>query len=100
MLLFHLCLLGPYYTAVDLADFAKQLDEAERERMQEGDVNSQDYLKFMQVGVLTLWHKGNCVFCYSAKEAESNNVFVLWRILKFACIMVKALMPLNQTFEM
>lgn len=41
-------LQGPYYTAVDLADLAKQLDEAERQRMSEGnDPNSEEYRRFM-----------------------------------------------------
>ena len=35
--------------------------------MQEGDVNSQDYLKFMQVGVFNTFTK---------KASEPNNVFV------------------------
>lgn len=41
-------LQGPYYTAVDLASFAQQLDDAERERMSEGDTNSEEYIRFMQ----------------------------------------------------
>ncbi|XP_065064642.1 ataxin-3-like [Rhopilema esculentum] len=41
-------LQGQYYNAVDLAHFAKELDEAERERMSEGDTNSPEYLQFMQ----------------------------------------------------
>ena len=41
-------LQGPYYTAVDLADLAKQLDEAERQRMSEGnDPDSEEYRRFM-----------------------------------------------------
>ena len=42
-------LLGPLYTAVDLAEVAKQLDDAEKERMAEGDTNSAEFLNFMQV---------------------------------------------------
>eukprot|EP00794_Sanderia_malayensis_P018906 gene18906-20809_t len=41
-------LQGPYYTAVDLANFAHQLDEAEKERMREGGVDTKEFLKFMQ----------------------------------------------------
>jgi len=41
-------LQGPYYTAVDLANFAQQLDDAEKDRMLEGGVNSEEFLKFMQ----------------------------------------------------
>ncbi|XP_028409918.1 ataxin-3-like isoform X3 [Dendronephthya gigantea] len=40
-------LQGPYFTAVDLAQHAVALDEAERQMMEEGDVNSDDYVKFM-----------------------------------------------------
>ncbi|XP_028409917.1 ataxin-3-like isoform X2 [Dendronephthya gigantea] len=42
-------LQGPYFTAVDLAQHAVALDEAERQMMEEGDVNSDDYVKFMNV---------------------------------------------------
>ena len=44
-----LLFLGPYYTAFDLAEFARQLDDAEKEHMKEGDVNSAEFLKFMEV---------------------------------------------------
>lgn len=40
-------LQGPYFTAVDLATIGKELDEAERQKMAEGDVTSDDYMKFM-----------------------------------------------------
>ena len=45
-------LSGPYYTAVDLAQHAHDLDEAERITMAEGDINSDDYVKFMNVCVI------------------------------------------------
>ncbi|CAH3138848.1 unnamed protein product [Porites lobata] len=41
-------LQGPYFTAVDLADIARQLDEDERDRMAEGDVTSKDYQEFLK----------------------------------------------------
>ncbi|XP_074616047.1 ataxin-3-like isoform X2 [Acropora palmata] len=41
-------LQGPYFTAVDLADIARQLDEDERERMAEGDMTSKDYQEFLK----------------------------------------------------
>jgi len=41
--------LGPYFTPIDLANFARELDEAERERMAEGDTQSVEFLKYMQV---------------------------------------------------
>ena len=34
---------------MDLADFARELDAAELERMSEGDTSSTEYLKFLQV---------------------------------------------------
>ena len=48
MMLFYLY-IGPYLTAVDLADIATQLDEDEKARMAEGDVTSQDYQEFLKV---------------------------------------------------
>ncbi|XP_022095675.1 ataxin-3-like [Acanthaster planci] len=41
-------LQGPYFSAVDLADIGRELDEAERATMAEGDVNSPEYLRFLQ----------------------------------------------------
>lgn len=41
-------LQGAYFTAVDLASFAASLDNAEREHMAEGDVNSPEFLQFMR----------------------------------------------------
>eukprot|EP00051_Salpingoeca_urceolata_P011624 m.144425 g.144425 ORF g.144425 m.144425 type:complete len:253 (+) comp17193_c0_seq3:1147-1905(+) len=41
-------LQGPRFTAVDLADHARQLDDAERQRMAEGGTDSLEYLRFMQ----------------------------------------------------
>ncbi|XP_065913940.1 ataxin-3-like isoform X2 [Dysidea avara] len=41
-------LQGPYFTPIDLANFARELDEAERERMAEGDTQSVEFLKYMQ----------------------------------------------------
>ena len=40
---------GPYLTAVDLADIAQQLDDEEAKRMAEGDLNSEEYKKFLEV---------------------------------------------------
>jgi ataxin-3 len=39
---------GPYFTAVDLAKFARELDEDERQKMAEGDVNSDEYKTFLK----------------------------------------------------
>lgn len=36
---------APYFTAVDLANLAKELDEDERLRMAEGGVDSPQYLR-------------------------------------------------------
>uniref|UniRef100_A0A131XBA8 ubiquitinyl hydrolase 1 n=1 Tax=Hyalomma excavatum TaxID=257692 RepID=A0A131XBA8_9ACAR len=40
-------LQGEYFTAVDLATIAQQIDEQERETMAEGGLNSDDYQRFM-----------------------------------------------------
>ena len=37
---------GPYFTAVDLANFAKELDDDERMRMAEGGLDSPQYLRY------------------------------------------------------
>lgn len=52
---FILYLLGPYFTAVDLADIARQLDEDERERMAEGDMASKDYQEFLKVIIMIIF---------------------------------------------
>ncbi len=42
-------LQGSYYTAVDLATLARELDEAERMRMAEGgDPNNPEYRRFLE----------------------------------------------------
>lgn len=40
-------LQGEYFTAVELATIAQQIDEQERETMAEGGLNSDDYQRFM-----------------------------------------------------
>lgn len=42
-------LQGSYFTAVDLAALAQDLDEAERIRMAESGVDSEDYRRFLEV---------------------------------------------------
>ena len=42
---------GPYFTAVDLGNIARDLDEEERQRMAEGDVESEEYQKFLRVRI-------------------------------------------------
>lgn len=42
-------LQNPYFTAVDLADLGRGIDEEERCRMAEGGIHSEDYQKFLQV---------------------------------------------------
>ena len=39
-------LSGAYFTAVDLANFARELDEDERMRMAEGGIDSPQYLRY------------------------------------------------------
>ncbi|XP_071439782.1 ataxin-3-like [Hetaerina americana] len=41
-------LQGPYFTAVELASLAQQLDDEERKRMAESGVDSDDYRKFLE----------------------------------------------------
>ena len=41
-------LQGPYYTAVDLANIAQQLDDLEQERMAEGG-DTPEYRRFLAV---------------------------------------------------
>lgn len=43
------CLAGPYFTAVDLAAIAQDLDDTERRMMAEGDVESEEYKNFLKV---------------------------------------------------
>jgi ataxin-3 len=42
-------LQGPYFTAVDLATIAQQLDEEERKSMAEGGIDSKEYQEFLAV---------------------------------------------------
>ena len=46
MIIFTRCLSGPYFTAIDLANFARELDEDERMRMAEGGLDSPQYLRY------------------------------------------------------
>lgn len=45
-------LQGNYFTAVDLAELAHQLDETERQTMAEAGLGSEEYHQFLQVGLL------------------------------------------------
>jgi ataxin-3 len=45
-------LQGHYFTAVDLAEIARQLDDTERQQMAEGGVDTLEYKMFVQVRVL------------------------------------------------
>ena len=53
-------LQGPYFNAVDLANFGHQMDEEERIRMAESGVDSEDYKLFLEVNTTLLvkasWH--------------------------------------------
>jgi Ataxin-3 len=42
-------LQGSYFTAVDLATLANNLDEAERQQMAESGVESEEYRRFIEV---------------------------------------------------
>ena len=41
--------VAPIFTAVDLADYARQLDEEEQATMAEGGFTNPEFLRFMQV---------------------------------------------------
>ncbi|CAH1792072.1 unnamed protein product [Owenia fusiformis] len=41
-------LQGQYFTAVDLAEIARQLDDSERNQMAEGGVDTEEYRKFLE----------------------------------------------------
>ena len=56
---FLACDEGAYFSAVDLASIAQSLDEDERQRMAEGDVNSPEYLNFIQVCMCKVTILGN-----------------------------------------
>ena len=42
-------LQGPYFSAVDLADIGRQLDESERQQMAEGGTETEGYQHFIKV---------------------------------------------------
>ncbi|XP_033115921.1 ataxin-3-like isoform X2 [Anneissia japonica] len=82
-------LQGQYFSAVDLADIARQLDEAEREKMAEGDVTSREYQQFLQQpssnmddsgyfsvqvisGALTIW--GLEIMPFASRDAVGATV--------------------------
>jgi ataxin-3 len=46
-------LQGSYFTAVDLAALAQEMDEAERIRMAESGVDSEDYRRFLEVSLIS-----------------------------------------------
>ncbi|KAK3742742.1 hypothetical protein QZH41_018967 [Actinostola sp. cb2023] len=39
---------GPYFTPVELASLGQSLDDEERQRMAEGDTNSEEFQRFLQ----------------------------------------------------
>ena len=42
-------LQGPYFTAVDLAELGRQVDETERQQIAEAGLQSQEYRRFLEV---------------------------------------------------
>lgn len=42
-------LQGPYFSAVDLAEIARQLDESEREHMAVAGTDNESYRRFLEV---------------------------------------------------
>ena len=77
---------GPYFTVMNLADIARQLDEDERERMAEGDVTSQDYQEFLKVYPHLRWLQR--VFTYNMAcailhiKSQLSPVFFFTKSLK------------------
>ena len=45
----NVLLQGSYFSAVDLADIGRQLDETERNTMAEGGVDTQEFRSFLNV---------------------------------------------------
>jgi ataxin-3 len=45
-------LQGSYFTPVDLAILAQQMDDEERLRMAESGIDSEDYRRFLEVTIL------------------------------------------------
>lgn len=60
-------LQGEYFTAVDLAQLAQQIDEEERHRMAEGGENREEYQRFIEV----------CIQLILNIKQLINNLFVL-----------------------
>ncbi|KAH9375948.1 hypothetical protein HPB48_012588 [Haemaphysalis longicornis] len=66
-------LQGEYFTAVDLAAHAQQIDEQERQTMAEGGLNSDDYQQFMHV---RLSRQLACLVCLLAHL--TLDLFIYW----------------------
>ena len=71
MTIFTRRLSGPYFTAVDLANFARELDEDERMRMAEGGLNSPQYLRY-SVLVAPVVHSLYCNLFYVLRQPRNN----------------------------
>lgn len=55
-----------YFTAVDLAHIAQQLDERERQHMMEGGIHSHEYQNFLEVELILPTNKQNLSSIYVA----------------------------------
>lgn len=55
-----------YFTAVDLAHIAQQLDERERQHMMEGGIHSHEYQNFLEVELILPKNKQNLSSIYVA----------------------------------
>ena len=71
---------GAYFSAVDLAKFASELDEAEKHTMAEGGFDSAEFIKFMQQPSANMDDSG-----YFSVQVHviDNYVFVLMTLYLF-----------------
>jgi len=64
----------PVFTEVDLANFASELDESERQVMAAGGVESKDFLKFMAEDSINVGDDGNFSVQVLTKALQARNL--------------------------
>ena len=64
-------LQGNYFTAVDLAELARQLDDDERSHMAEAGVQSDEYRRFLEVSEHTIYQNDS----HTREVASGRGVF-------------------------
>ena len=75
-------LAGAYFTAVDLAKFARELDDAEMGTMAEGGVDSAEFVRFMQQPSANMDDSGY----FSVQVECASVVVVVVVVLLLSCI--------------